>query len=117
MRGAASAMQRMARLAERAEDACTQPLRRGTGVEPLTGREREVALLAASGMATKDIASRLFLSARTVDTHLARIYRKLGVAGRAELADALGRPGVTQLKLQRQPPMRQLAVVVRRSGV
>jgi len=92
MRGAASAMQRMARLAERAEDARTQPLRRGTGVEPLTGREREVALLAASGMATKDIASRLFLSARTVDTHLARIYRKLGVAGRAELADALDAP-------------------------
>jgi DNA-binding CsgD family transcriptional regulator len=88
-RGAAAATQRMARLAERAEDARTQPLRRGTGVEPLTSREREVALLAARGMTTKDIAAQLDLSARTVDTHLARIYRKLGVAGRADLADAL----------------------------
>jgi DNA-binding NarL/FixJ family response regulator len=88
-RGAAAATQRMARLAERAEDARTPALRRGTGVEPLTSREREVALLAARGMATKDIAAHLDLSARTVDTHLARIYRKLGVAGRADLAEAL----------------------------
>ena len=91
-RRAAAATQRMARLAEQAEDARTQPLRRGTGAEPLTSREREVALLAASGMATKDIAARLVLSPRTVDTHLDRIYRKLGVAGRAELADALDHP-------------------------
>jgi DNA-binding NarL/FixJ family response regulator len=88
-RGAAAATQRMARLAERAEEARTPPLRRGTGIEPLTSREREVALLAAGGMTTKDIAARLDLSARTVDTHLARIYRKLGVAGRADLGDAL----------------------------
>ena len=88
-RGAAAATQRMARLAERAEEARTPPLRRGTGIEPLTSREREVALLAARGMTTKDIAAHLDLSARTVDTHLARIYRKLGVAGRADLADAL----------------------------
>jgi DNA-binding NarL/FixJ family response regulator len=91
-RRAAAVTQRMARLAERAEDARTQPLRRGTGVEPLTSREREVALLAARGMATKDIAARLVLSARTVDTHLTRVYRKLGVAGRAELAEALDDP-------------------------
>jgi DNA-binding CsgD family transcriptional regulator len=91
-RGAAAATRRMAGLAERAENARTQPLRRGTGVEPLTSREREIALLAARGMATKDIAARLILSARTVDTHLTRIYRKLGVAGRAELADALDDP-------------------------
>jgi DNA-binding CsgD family transcriptional regulator len=91
-RGAAATTQRMARLVERAEDARTQPLRRGTAVEPLTTREREVALLAARGMATKHIAARLFLSARTVDTHLARIYRKLGVTGRAELAAALDDP-------------------------
>jgi DNA-binding NarL/FixJ family response regulator len=93
VRGAAAASQRMLRLAERAEGARTPPLRLGTDVaEPLTGREREVALLAAQGLATKDIASRLHLSARTVDTHLARIYRKLGVTGRAELAAALDDP-------------------------
>ena len=51
-----------------------------------------MALLAARGLATKDIAARLSLSPRTVDTHLDRIYRKLGVAGRAELSDALDDP-------------------------
>jgi DNA-binding CsgD family transcriptional regulator len=57
---------------------------------PLTNREREVAQLAAAGLTSKVIAERLFLSARTVDNHLARIYDKLGVVGgRAGLADAL----------------------------
>jgi DNA-binding CsgD family transcriptional regulator len=37
------------------------------------------------------IAERLFVSVRTVDNHLARVYTKLGVAGRAELADVLRR--------------------------
>jgi DNA-binding CsgD family transcriptional regulator len=62
---------------------------RGSGVEPLTAREREVALLAANGLTSKEIAARLYLSKRTVDTHLDRIYRKLGVAGRDELDAAL----------------------------
>ena len=44
-----------------------------------------MALLAAGGIASKEIAATLFLSARTVDTHLARAYRKLGVVGRSEL--------------------------------
>jgi DNA-binding CsgD family transcriptional regulator len=55
----------------------------------LTAREREVALLAANGLTSKDIAARLYLSKRTVDTHLDRIYRKLGVTGRDELDAAL----------------------------
>jgi DNA-binding CsgD family transcriptional regulator len=52
----------------------------------LTPREREIALLAASGMTSHEIAGRLVLSARTVDNHLQRVYRKLGIAGRGELA-------------------------------
>jgi DNA-binding CsgD family transcriptional regulator len=57
--------------------------------EPLTAREREIAALAAQRFASKEIAAQLGLSVRTVDNHLQRIYTKLGVGGRADLADAL----------------------------
>ncbi len=90
-RAAAAADRRLARLVERSE-ACTPALLRGRGIEPLTAREREVALLAAGGTSSKEIAATLFLSARTVDTHLARAYRKLGITGREQLAAALGPP-------------------------
>ena len=56
---------------------------------PLTQREREIAALASQGLASKAIAERLFVASRTVDNHLARIYTKLGVGSRAELAEAL----------------------------
>jgi DNA-binding CsgD family transcriptional regulator len=52
--------------------------------------EREVALLAATGMSSKDIAERLYLSVRTVNNHLQHAYTKLGVGSRAGLARALG---------------------------
>lgn len=61
----------------------------GTAV-PMTDRERETALLAVSGLSSKQIAARLGLSVRTVDNHLQRIYGKLGVRGRRELPSALG---------------------------
>jgi DNA-binding NarL/FixJ family response regulator len=51
----------------------------------LTTREREVAHLAARGLADRAIAEKLELSVRTVETHLARAYSKLGVQGRTEL--------------------------------
>ncbi len=57
---------------------------------PLTSREREIALRAAGGASSKSIASDLFLSARTVDNHLQRIYAKLGIVGRDELASSIG---------------------------
>jgi DNA-binding CsgD family transcriptional regulator len=52
-------------------------------------RERQIAKLAAAGVPSKEIADQLYLSARTVDNHLLRVYAKLGVAGRAELSAAL----------------------------
>jgi DNA-binding CsgD family transcriptional regulator len=52
----------------------------------LTGREREVARLAGTGLSSRDIAAELSVSPRTVDTHLSRIYRKLGLTSRAALA-------------------------------
>ena len=57
--------------------------------EELTPREREVALLAAGGLSSAEIAARLVVSVRTVDNHLQRAYGKLGVGGRHELAEAL----------------------------
>jgi DNA-binding NarL/FixJ family response regulator len=54
-------------------------------VGELTPREREVLALAASGLTNRAIAGRLHLSERTVESHLAHIYAKLGVAGRSEL--------------------------------
>jgi DNA-binding CsgD family transcriptional regulator len=56
----------------------------------LTAREREIASLAAGGLSNKQIAERLFLSARTVSDHLHKIFPKLGIASRAALRDALG---------------------------
>jgi DNA-binding CsgD family transcriptional regulator len=64
-------------------------LTRSRTVVPLTNREREIAQLAAAGHPSRVIAERLYLSARTVDNHLSRIYDKLGVSGRVELASAL----------------------------
>jgi DNA-binding CsgD family transcriptional regulator len=87
---ATAAQQRSAEIAERAGGLHTPALARGEGIEPLTAREREVALLAAAGRSSRDIGDRLGLSTRTVDTHLARVYRKLGVAGRSDLGAALG---------------------------
>jgi DNA-binding CsgD family transcriptional regulator len=57
-------------------------------VGELTPREREVAALARRGLPTRRIAERLHLSERTVESHLARIYAKLGVSGRAEMGRA-----------------------------
>ncbi len=87
---AAALMQRAGELSARAGGLRTPPLARSIGVEPLTAREREVALLAAAGRSSRDIANRLYLSARTVETHLARVYRKLGITSREELGEALG---------------------------
>jgi DNA-binding CsgD family transcriptional regulator len=88
-RAAAASDRRAAGLVERSGGARTPGLGRGAAVEPLTRREREVALLAAAGTPSREIAEQLFLSTRTVDTHLARVYRKLGVSGREQLAPAL----------------------------
>ncbi len=52
--------------------------------EPLSTREREVLLLAAQGLSSKEVARRLFISERTVQTHLASIYDKLGSKNKTE---------------------------------
>ncbi|MCR4817470.1 MAG: response regulator transcription factor [Fretibacterium sp.] len=52
--------------------------------EQLSAREREVLLLAARGLSSKEVAKRLFISERTVQTHLASIYDKLGSKNKTE---------------------------------
>ena len=57
--------------------------------DELTPTEDHVARLAASGMSNKQVASSLFISPSTVKTNLAKVYCKLGVTGRAQLATAM----------------------------
>jgi len=59
----------------------------------LTAAERRVAGLVAADASNRDAAAALFVSVRTVETHVASIYRKLGVRTRAELARALSGAG------------------------
>lgn len=62
----------------------------GRDVTTLTATETRVAELAAAGETTRQIAAALFISAKTVEANLTRIYRKLCVANRAQLASRLG---------------------------
>lgn len=62
----------------------------GAGVEVLTRRQRDIAERVVAGASSREVASDLVVSIRTVDNHLAAIYRKLGVSGRDELAAVLG---------------------------
>lgn len=55
----------------------------------LTPQELQIAQLAATGLSNPEIAERLFLSRRTVSTHLYRIYPKMGISSRGELTEAM----------------------------
>jgi DNA-binding CsgD family transcriptional regulator len=60
-----------------------------TGAEALTPSELRVVRLAAEGRTNRDIAHELYVTLKTVEGHLSRAYAKLGIAGRAQLADML----------------------------
>ncbi|HUO72213.1 MAG TPA: AAA family ATPase [Solirubrobacteraceae bacterium] len=75
-------LRRLGRRRPRRAPSATQP----SGTSALSARELEVATLVASGQRNREVAAALFLSEKTVESHLARIYDKLGVRSRAALA-------------------------------
>jgi DNA-binding CsgD family transcriptional regulator/tetratricopeptide (TPR) repeat protein len=82
-------------LAKSARDellACGERVRRHTplGAASLTPSERRVAEMAAGGLTNRQIAQRLYLTVKTIETHLGAAYDKLGIRSRRELAQALG---------------------------
>ena len=76
-----------------AADLARLPGRRPADAHELTTREREIAELVAGGLANKEVATRLFVSLRTVEATLTKVYAKLEVRSRTELAGRLDRPG------------------------
>jgi DNA-binding CsgD family transcriptional regulator len=65
----------------------------GDALEALTPQQRQIVRLASEGLTNREIADRLFLSARTVSSHLYRSFPKLGVADRHHLRDVIARSG------------------------
>ena len=62
--------------------------------DELTAQERQIALLASAGLSNPEIATRMFLSPRTVEYHLSKVFPKLGVNSRKELGRALRAPAI-----------------------
>ncbi len=71
--------------AERAEAELARVGSRPDSPLELTASERRIAELAASGLTNRQVAEQAFVSAKTVEANLARVYRKLGISSRAEL--------------------------------
>lgn len=73
-----------------------------SGSEELSPREREVVKLLANGLKTKDIASKLFISPRTVEMHRSQVMRKLNIKSVAGVVKYAIREGITDLDLEEQ---------------
>jgi DNA-binding CsgD family transcriptional regulator len=87
----------MTRVAQRAQQELllsgSRPRRaRLTGPTSLTESQRQVASLAVQGLTNREIAERLFVTIKTVETHLMAVYRKLGIRTRDELGRAFRPP-------------------------
>ena len=67
--------------------------RPASGWASLTPTERDVVRLVGEGLANKDVAARLFVSPRTVESHLTHVYTKLGLSSRVQLAQEATRRG------------------------
>ena len=83
---------RAATLAEQC-GASTPALRQAGEPLPLTDREREIVMLIGEGLSSREIAERLTLSVRTVESHIYRAMLKTGTTSRDELAGLIPRHG------------------------
>lgn len=77
------------------DDATTVLERVRSAADPLTGREREIAALVADALSNRQIAHRLVLSERTVESHVRSVLAKLGLANRTEVTAWVHRRGLT----------------------
>ena len=91
--GKPSQTSRVAGYTSAAERTRTELQRVATRQAPatLTPTERQIAQLAADGLTNKGIAARMFVSAKTVEANLSRVYRKLGISARTQLGRALAK--------------------------
>lgn len=100
---AADAISSAVRYAQQCNGAPIRALLHDDAVATLSARERELTMLAVSGMTNREIAERLVLSVRTVENHMYRTYAKLGIASRNELSCFLwddGSCGMTAHRLR-----------------
>jgi len=79
--------------ASRAQDELARVNVSPAGSAELTPTERRVAQLTATGMTNRQVADALFISPKTVEANLARIYSKLNIHSRAELGQQMANPG------------------------
>jgi DNA-binding CsgD family transcriptional regulator len=86
--GAALSTDEAIAYAQRGRGARKRP---SSGWMSLTPTELDVVRLVSDGLGNKDIAARLFISHRTVQTHLTHVYTKLGMASRVQLAQEAAR--------------------------
>ncbi|WP_328936503.1 LuxR family transcriptional regulator [Streptomyces tauricus] len=82
----AGALAAAARIELRASGAAPDPKSPGP-LEELTAQQRQIVQFAASGLSNREIGERLFLSPRTVGSHLYNVYPKLGISSRHQLRD------------------------------
>ena len=88
--GAATSTQEAIAYAQRGRGERKRP---SAGWASLTPTERDVVRLVGEGLGNKDIAARLFVSPRTVESHLTHVYTKLGLSSRVQLAQQAARRG------------------------